>query len=128
MEPQLRGGELNKYQEGKGGVGRMSQAESPTVKEFAKYRETTNLRFLCFVKWMRTDATAEESEKFRARFLELLKKHNVKLIFWGNAIGVPEDSVYAMEAPDTRTYIRFWQELNQFRPRMLDYWRTITVT
>ena len=97
------------------------------MKELAIH-ETTNLRFLCFVKMMRTDATAEESENFRARFPELLKKHNVKLIFYGNAIGVPEDYVYAMEAPDSRTHTRFWQELNQFRPRRIDYWRTITVT
>jgi len=126
VEPELRG-ELYKYQEEEGGE-RVSQAQTPTQQEFAKYHETTNLRFLCFIKGMRTDATSEESEKFRVLFLDLLKKNNVKLILYGNAVGVVEDYVYVFEAPDVRTYQRVLAGLMAFRPTRIDYYRTVTVS
>jgi len=77
---------------------------------------------------MRTDVTAEEFEKFTALLLDLLQKHNVKLVFWGNAVGVVEDYVWVFEAPDVRTYRRVMSGLAGYRPRLIDYYRTVVIS
>jgi len=81
------------------------------------------VKYICFCQ-MTPDflrLPLEERNKWMTDGLEIARKHGLKVIFWGNSMGVREHVVVVFESngiPDD--YMKFQREC-------IDYSRTVTV-
>jgi hypothetical protein len=75
--------------------------------------------------------TLEEREKFIPKWRKQAEKYEMKILFWGTAIGVSEHIVVVLESAEHDNYFKFlreWQGLGTPNAgKHIEYTRTITV-
>jgi hypothetical protein len=74
----------------------------------------------------------DEREKYIPKWIDLAKKHGLKVLFWGSPTGVRENVVVVLESKTlSDNYMKFqreWQGLGTTEARkFIEYTRTITV-
>ena len=97
-------------------------------------RSRNVVKYICFCQ-MTPDflrLPLEERNKWMTDGLEIARKHGLKVIFWGNSMGVREHVVVVFESngisDDYMKFQREWQGLGTPEAgKYIDYSRTVTV-
>ena len=92
------------------------------------------VKYICFCQMTPTFlrmSTEEKKEQF-LKWIDLAKKHGLKVLFWGSTIGIREHAVIVFEANEySENYMKFqreWQGLGTIEAgKYIDYTRTVTV-